>query len=267
MNFDIKTEQLSDRAYVISLAGEVDLYTAPEFKQQLLEVIAQGARRSIVDFTRHDVHRLDDARRARRRRQAPADERRPALARLQRPQHHEDLRDHRPRPGVLDLRQPRRGGRGRSTRSCRPLRRPARASALGTCSSPWRPRRRLRRRRRASRDRGDAAAGKELFKAKCGACHTLADAGHDGRRSARTSTTPSRSTRRRASTQSDDPRPRPRPDRLRRERPGRPDRPRHAAEPRARAGGATTSPSTSRSAPPSHAAAAASSRNRSPTSC
>ena len=51
MNFDIKTEQLSDDTYVISLAGEVDLYTAPEFKQQLLEVIAQGGRRIVVDFT------------------------------------------------------------------------------------------------------------------------------------------------------------------------------------------------------------------------
>ena len=51
MNFDIKTEQLADDAYVISLAGEVDLYTAPEFKQQLLEVIAQGARQVIVDFS------------------------------------------------------------------------------------------------------------------------------------------------------------------------------------------------------------------------
>src|SRR5690349_6984309 len=51
MNFDIKTEQISDKAYVISLAGEVDLYTAPEFKQQLLEVIAQGATSVIVDFT------------------------------------------------------------------------------------------------------------------------------------------------------------------------------------------------------------------------
>ena len=30
MNFDIKTEQLSDDTYVISLAGEVDLYTAPD---------------------------------------------------------------------------------------------------------------------------------------------------------------------------------------------------------------------------------------------
>jgi anti-sigma B factor antagonist len=51
MNFDIKTEQLSDDAYVIALAGEVDLYTAPEFKQQLLEVIAQGATQVIVDFS------------------------------------------------------------------------------------------------------------------------------------------------------------------------------------------------------------------------
>src|ERR1700748_3085200 len=51
MNFDIKTEQLSDNAYVISLAGEVDLYTAPEFKQQLLEVIAQGASSVVVDFS------------------------------------------------------------------------------------------------------------------------------------------------------------------------------------------------------------------------
>ena len=51
MNFDIKTEQLGGDAYVISLAGEVDLYTAPEFKQQILEVIAQGASNVIVDFS------------------------------------------------------------------------------------------------------------------------------------------------------------------------------------------------------------------------
>ena len=51
MNFDIKTEQLDDNSYVIALAGEVDLYTAPEFKQQLLEVIGQGAKNVVVDFT------------------------------------------------------------------------------------------------------------------------------------------------------------------------------------------------------------------------
>ena len=51
MNFDIKTEQIDDRSYVISLAGEVDLYTAPEFKQQLLEVIDNGAKDVVVDFS------------------------------------------------------------------------------------------------------------------------------------------------------------------------------------------------------------------------
>ena len=51
MNFDIKTEQLGNDAYVISLAGEVDLYTAPEFKQQLLEVIGQGGQQVVVDFS------------------------------------------------------------------------------------------------------------------------------------------------------------------------------------------------------------------------
>jgi len=51
MNFDIRTEQLNGDSYVISLSGEVDLYTAPEFKQQLLEVIGQGAKEVVVDFT------------------------------------------------------------------------------------------------------------------------------------------------------------------------------------------------------------------------
>ena len=51
MNFEIRTEQLGDDAYVISLAGEVDLYTAPELKQQLLEVIDRGAKDVVVDLT------------------------------------------------------------------------------------------------------------------------------------------------------------------------------------------------------------------------
>jgi anti-sigma B factor antagonist len=51
MNFDIKTEQAGDHAYVIALSGEVDLYTAPEFKQQLLEVIGQGAKHVVVDLS------------------------------------------------------------------------------------------------------------------------------------------------------------------------------------------------------------------------
>jgi anti-sigma B factor antagonist len=51
VNFDIKTEQLGDNSYVIALAGEVDLYTAPEFKQQLLDVIGKGAKEVVVDFS------------------------------------------------------------------------------------------------------------------------------------------------------------------------------------------------------------------------
>jgi anti-sigma B factor antagonist len=51
MNFDIKTEELEGQTFVIALGGEVDLYTAPEFKQQLLEVIRQGAKDVVVDFS------------------------------------------------------------------------------------------------------------------------------------------------------------------------------------------------------------------------
>src|SRR6184192_1174069 len=51
MNFDIKTEELADHAYLVALTGEVDLYTAPEFKKELLDLIAQGAKQVIVDFS------------------------------------------------------------------------------------------------------------------------------------------------------------------------------------------------------------------------
>ena len=203
MNFDIKTEQLSDDAYVISLAGEVDLYTAPEFKQQLLEVIGQGGKQVIVDFSNDDVHRLDDARRARRRRQAPAHERRPALARLQRPQHHEDLRDHRARPRLRDLRDARRGGLEARRRLPTVRRRPCRTrshSLAGLCSS--RSPRRAAARSDASRP-GDAeprqAALPRTPKAQCALVPHARRREVARGRSARTSTTRSRPTRRRAS--------------------------------------------------------------------
>jgi anti-sigma B factor antagonist len=51
MNFDTKAERAADDVWVIALAGEVDLYTAPEFKQQLLDVIDEGASHVIVDLT------------------------------------------------------------------------------------------------------------------------------------------------------------------------------------------------------------------------
>jgi anti-sigma B factor antagonist len=51
MNFDIKVEQVAPDVWVIALTGEVDLYTAPEFKQQLVDIIGQGAKHVIVDLT------------------------------------------------------------------------------------------------------------------------------------------------------------------------------------------------------------------------
>jgi len=51
MNFDVQTETVDDSTYVIALSGEVDLYTAPEFKQQLLDVIAKGGKDVVADTT------------------------------------------------------------------------------------------------------------------------------------------------------------------------------------------------------------------------
>jgi anti-sigma B factor antagonist len=51
MDFSVKTQQMQDSVQVISLTGEVDLYTAPEFKQELLRVIGDGAKQVVVDFT------------------------------------------------------------------------------------------------------------------------------------------------------------------------------------------------------------------------
>jgi anti-sigma B factor antagonist len=51
MDFDIATEQVGGGVYVIELSGEVDLYTAPEFKQQLIEAVAEGARHVVVDLS------------------------------------------------------------------------------------------------------------------------------------------------------------------------------------------------------------------------
>lgn len=51
MNFEVNAEQAADDVWVISLTGEVDLYTAPEFKQQLLEVIGKGASHVVIDLS------------------------------------------------------------------------------------------------------------------------------------------------------------------------------------------------------------------------
>jgi anti-sigma B factor antagonist len=51
MNFSVNTEVVEDGIAVIDLKGEVDLYTAPEFKQHLLGQIEAGVLKIVIDFT------------------------------------------------------------------------------------------------------------------------------------------------------------------------------------------------------------------------
>lgn len=50
MNFAVTTER-HDATAVISLTGEVDLYTAPEFKQELVKAIEGWAENVVVDLS------------------------------------------------------------------------------------------------------------------------------------------------------------------------------------------------------------------------
>jgi anti-sigma B factor antagonist len=49
--FRVNTERIDDTTAVIAVAGEVDLYTAPELKRELLAAIEQGVRRIVVDLS------------------------------------------------------------------------------------------------------------------------------------------------------------------------------------------------------------------------
>jgi anti-sigma B factor antagonist len=51
MNFGIKSEPIPEAGWLIELSGEVDLYTAPRFKEELVRAADAGARRVVVDLT------------------------------------------------------------------------------------------------------------------------------------------------------------------------------------------------------------------------
>jgi anti-sigma B factor antagonist len=51
MNFGIKSEKVDGDRAVIALTGEVDLYTAPELKHELIRLIDGGATTVVVDLT------------------------------------------------------------------------------------------------------------------------------------------------------------------------------------------------------------------------
>ena len=50
-NFVISTTATDDLGYVVALTGDVDLYTAPELKSELIRLVDLGAKRIVVDLT------------------------------------------------------------------------------------------------------------------------------------------------------------------------------------------------------------------------
>jgi anti-sigma B factor antagonist len=49
--FAVSSERLEGDAGAVRVSGEVDMYTAPQLKQCLLELIDGGARRIVVDLS------------------------------------------------------------------------------------------------------------------------------------------------------------------------------------------------------------------------
>src|SRR6185503_20587754 len=52
VNFHIQDEEIDADTHVIELGGEVDLYTAPEFKERMVQVIEQGKKQVVVDLSK-----------------------------------------------------------------------------------------------------------------------------------------------------------------------------------------------------------------------
>jgi anti-sigma B factor antagonist len=52
VNFQIHDEEIDAETHVIELGGEVDLYTAPEFKERLVQVIEDGKKQLVVDLSK-----------------------------------------------------------------------------------------------------------------------------------------------------------------------------------------------------------------------
>src|SRR2546425_10105254 len=50
LDFRISSAHLADDAYILSIGGEVDLFTAPQLEEGLSELTAAGARRIVVDL-------------------------------------------------------------------------------------------------------------------------------------------------------------------------------------------------------------------------
>ncbi|CAN5249473.1 MAG: STAS domain-containing protein [Thermoleophilaceae bacterium] len=51
MNFHIEDSEVDAETHVIELGGEIDLYTAPEFKERMVELIDAGKTQIVVDLS------------------------------------------------------------------------------------------------------------------------------------------------------------------------------------------------------------------------
>jgi anti-sigma B factor antagonist len=51
VNFHINDQEIDSGTHVIELGGEVDLYTAPEFKERMVELIESGKKQIVVDLS------------------------------------------------------------------------------------------------------------------------------------------------------------------------------------------------------------------------
>jgi anti-sigma B factor antagonist len=51
IDFEIEDRLIGDDAHVVAVTGEIDLFTAPEFKQRVAAPIDAGRLRVIVDLT------------------------------------------------------------------------------------------------------------------------------------------------------------------------------------------------------------------------
>jgi anti-sigma B factor antagonist len=51
IDFEIVDRKVDDDTHVIAVSGEIDLFTAPEFKQRVMAPIAAGVEHVIVDLT------------------------------------------------------------------------------------------------------------------------------------------------------------------------------------------------------------------------
>lgn len=52
IDFNVETELLADETRVVSVAGELDMYTAPRFEQQVRDALDNGRAPVVIDLSR-----------------------------------------------------------------------------------------------------------------------------------------------------------------------------------------------------------------------